>query len=37
MATFGVMHKNAGQDTKVTGLNDHLYRRRLDLKREEVL
>ena len=36
MATLGVMNKNQGQDTRVYGLHDHLFRRRVDLQREEV-
>ena len=36
MATLGVMNKNAGQDTRIYGLHDNLFRRRIDLKREEV-
>lgn len=37
MATLGVMNKNAGQDTRIYGLHDNLFRRRIDLKREEVM
>ena len=36
MATLGVLNKNSGQDTRIYGLHDNLFRRRLDLKREEV-
>ena len=36
MSTLGVMNKNAGQDTRIYGLHDNLFRRRIDLKREEV-
>ena len=36
MSTLGVMNKNSGQDTRIFGLHDNLFRRRIDLKREEV-
>lgn len=35
MSTMGVMNKNSGQDTRIFGLHDNLFRRRIDLKREE--
>eukprot|EP00116_Pleurobrachia_bachei_P009847 sb/3470109/ len=35
MATLGIMNKNQGQDTRIYGLHDHLFRRRIDLQRED--
>ena len=36
MASSGIMSKNQGPDTKIFGIEDHLFRRRVDQSREQV-
>lgn len=35
MASSGIMSKNQGPDTKIFGIEDHLFRRRVDQSREQ--